>query len=110
MVERLYIITALFAVLVASVDALWYRRGSVFYMRWRPRMARGLAYLQVPFLYVLFLNNAQWFLITVAVCSVFSLVHRYWYNVQRDMHVDHINSVTVIDKIHMRWAKLLGYH
>lgn len=110
MVERLYIITALCAVLVASIDALWYRRGSVFYMRWRPRVVVGLSIGRTEGLLVLMFVNAHWFIMALAVASVFSLVHRYWYNVQRDMHVDYITNATAMDRAHMRRAKLLGYH
>lgn len=110
MVEQLYIITALCAVLVASVDALWYRRGSVLHMRWRPRIARGSAYIRCFGVLALLLFAPGRFIAAVAVFSVFSLVHRYWYNVQRDMHVDYITGATVMDRAHMRWAKLLGYH
>lgn len=110
MVERLYIITALCAVLVASIDALWYRRGSVLYMRWRPRIAKVLAYIRSFGVLTLLWFAPDRFIPAVAVFSVFSLVHRYWYNVQRDMHVDYITNATAMDMAHMRWAKLLGYH
>lgn len=111
MIERAYLITALIGVLVASIDALWHRRGSVTYMRWRPRLVRALYWLQLAALVVLGVGGKLMpFLVLGGCLAVFSLVHRYWYNVQRDMHVDYITDTTPRDRGHMYTAQLLGYH
>lgn len=112
MVERLYLLTALGAVLVAGIDALLYRRGIVRVMRIRRNLVRTLPMLFfAALLGMVALGCGAGVVVLTSGCgSMFALVHRYWYNVTRDHHPCFITNAIGIDRSHMAVAQWLGYH